>query len=278
MDQTAIDRIAQLAVAANQSNQLETFLPAIVLRDAEGAETLNSLERFDAHRARFRGRFNTTSIHALAEYTHQTAISRGAPGEGFIDVNGMTARIYFNLHTPEGKAGHADHFAEVKLETSAAYGALMKYAHTPLDQRALHDFLEDWNLHITALYNGEPDASKPLSAALAAIRSITVETARQSTSDVRDMGSTRSAMETVDARSKHTLPSGFIFECQPYAGLPSVPFHLRLGVTTGDDKVSLILRVQQREAIREAIGENFRRTLENLVGQDATLLLGTFTP
>ena len=74
------------------------------------------------------------------------------------------------------------------------------------------------------------------------------------------------------------LPSGFEFRCVPYAGLPPRVFRLRLGVNTGGDKLTLVLRIQQAEQHTEAIAEDFRATLAAKLGTASTLTLGTFTP
>lgn len=125
---------------------------------------------------------------------------------------------------------------------------------------------------------GEPDTTRTIPSVLAAVRSITIDKARSDTHDDRDFGATRSTMESVDAKSQHTLPSGLLFRCVPYEGLPPREFRLRLGVSTAGDKLALTLRLQQAEAVTEAIAANFRAALSDKLGTACSLVLGAFTP
>ena len=142
-----------------------------------------------------------------------------------------------------------------KCKPTAAYAAMRAACSKPLGQRELHDFLEDWRDNTFALYDGATDDGKPYSAALAAVRDITIETARSVNSVERDMGATRSAMESVDAKSKLVLPSGFLFKAVPYEGLQERTFTLRLGVNTGGDKLTLVLRMQRHSENASAVAE-----------------------
>ncbi|MEO5811580.1 MAG: DUF2303 family protein [Rhodanobacter sp.] len=279
MDSTAVDRIAQLGVEAANANILNTRTSAVILTARDGSQTITSLEHLESGRARYRGKFATPYLQAFADYVvrNRENDSTGPQPQGFINTDTMQATVFFNLGDREDP-GHADYTANLKLQQTAAFTALNRHTGTTLDQRGLHDFIEDWRDNIAVLYNGAADTSKPLSAALAAIRDISIDTARSINSVERDMGATRSAMESVDAKSKHTLPSGFQFRCVPYDGLQERTFNLRLGVNTGSDKLSLVLRIQQAEATTEAIAKDFADRLGALLGTASTLTLGTFTP
>lgn len=279
MDHTSIQAIGTLAVAAEKANHLDTDTPALVLRNRDGGQTVVSIEHLQPGRSRFRGTFATHTLSDFAAYVrHETETAQRAAGmvQGFVDTDDMSATVFFNLGTAD-LAGHADHTAQLKLKPTAAFAALQAATARALDQRALHDFVEDWRDIITPLFDGQPDATR-LANTLAAIRDITVETARKVNLVERDMGATRSAMESVDARSTLTLPSGFAFRAVPYEGLAERTFRLRLGVTTGNDKVGLILRIQQAEQITEDIAHDFRDRLAAQLGTACPLTLGTFTP
>jgi len=279
MDSTAVDRIGRLAVEAAEANILTTDSPAIVLTARDGTQRVESLEHLQPGRSRLRGKFASTSLQDFADFvvTRREVAADLAPAQGFIDTDKMAATVYFNLGDHE-HPGHGDHLATLALKPTAAYAAMRAACSKPLGQRELHDFLEDWRDNTFALYDGATDDGKPYSAALAAVRDITIETARSVNSVERDMGATRSAMESVDAKSKLVLPSGFLFKAVPYEGLQERTFTLRLGVNTGGDKLNLVLRIQQAEAITEAIAKDFRDRLAAKLGAASSLTLGTFTP
>jgi len=279
MDSTAVDHIAQLAVEAARANLLDTDTPAVILTARDGSQRLESIEHLQPGRSRLRGKFASSALQDFADYVvmHHESAADLAPAQGFIDTNKMAATVYFNLGDHE-HPGHGDYLAALALKPTAAYAAMQAACMRPLGQRELHDFLEDWRDNIFPLYDGEENTGKPYSAALAAVRDITIETARSVNSVERDMGATRSAMESVDAKSKLVLPSGFLFKAVPYDGLQERTFNLRLGVNTGGDKLTLVLRIQQQEAITEAIAKDFRDRLAAKLGAASSLTLGTFTP
>lgn len=277
MDSTAIQSLGQLAIEAAKANQLDTDIPALILQCGDGKQRVESIEHLQPGRSRYRGTFATHQLGDFAAYV------RGAdgdqprtPAQGFIDTDTMTAKVFFNLGGAD-QPGHGDHTAKLTLKPTAAYAALRAIVNKPLDQRTLHDFVEDWRDNITPVYDGAADPTRTANA-LAAIRDITIETVRKVGQVERDMGATRSAMESVDARSSLTLPSGFEFVATPYDGLKLRAFRLRLGVTTGGDKLALTLRIQQDEQITEDIAADFRDRLAEKLGTASSLTLGTFAP
>jgi uncharacterized protein YfdQ (DUF2303 family) len=279
MDRSAIESIGQLAIEAASANHLSTDTPALILTDNSGAQKLVSIEHLQPGRSRYRGTFATQNLGAFADYVIATVDNNTppTPAKGFIDPDKMCATAYFNLGDHE-HPGHGDNTASLKLKPTAAYAALLaatqKQAH---DQRSLHDFLEDWRDNITVLIDGEPK-DNAIAAALAAVRDITIEQARKVQHVERDSGATKSAMESVDARSSLTLPSGFVFKAVPFEGLQERTFRLRLGVNTGGDKIGLSLRIQQAEQISEDIARDFLARLEAKLGVSSSLTLGTFAP
>lgn len=279
MDRSAVEAIGQLAIEAQQANRLDTDTPAVILTHADGAQQLVTIEHLQPGRSRYRGTFATRSLQAFAAHVVATVDNNAprTPAASFIDPEAISAIAYFNLGDAE-HPGHGDHTAALKLKPTAAYAALQSVTGPrALDQRTLHDFIEDWRDNITVLYDGAPKDNS-IAPALAAIRDITIAQAREARHVERDFGATQSAMESVDAKSALTLPSGFDFRAVPYEGLQERTFRLRLGVNTGGDKLTLTLRIQQAEQISEAIAKDFLARLEAQLGTASTLTLGTFTP
>jgi uncharacterized protein YfdQ (DUF2303 family) len=279
MDRSAIEAIGQLAIEAANANRLDTNTPAIILTDPSGSQKLVNIEHLQEGRSRYRGTFATNDMGAFAVYVTTTVENNTppTPAKGFIDPDKMCATAYFNLGDHE-HPGHGDNTASLKLKPTAAYAALLAATNARAhDQRSLHDFLEDWRDNITVLYDGQPKENS-VPAALAAIRDITIAQAREVSHVERDFGASKSAMESVDAHSKLTLPSGFDFRAVPYEGLQERTFRLRLGVNTGGDKLTLALRIQQAEQISEDIARDFLARLQAKLGTASSVMLGTFTP
>lgn len=276
MDRTAVQAIAELATDAARTAVLDTDTPAVILRGANGSQEINSLEKFQPGRSRYRGRFETRAIDAFASYVNDAAAGYDTAPATFIDAQAMEAKAYFNLGDLE-HPGHGDHTALLKLRPTAAFAALRAAVQQKHDQRSLHDFVEDWRDIILPVYDTKADASRLVSA-LAAIRDVTIETARKINSVEHDMGATQSTMESVDAKSTHTLPHGFVFTTVPYEGLHAVAFQLRLSALTSGDKLAFGLRIKQAEKVDEDIANDFHRTLLESIGTNASVLLGNFTP
>lgn len=291
MDSNAIQLIQDTAIAAQKGNRIDTNTPAILLRDSDGRQHVQSLEAYDACRSRFRGTFATSSLTDFASYV----IAR-AGGEGFIQPDALAATVIFNLNvndegTPAIKgspsqAGHADYLAQLTLKPSPAYAALIQASRSKFGQKPLIEWLEDWWDYLAADYP-EGDATNPgalvndphaMRQALTALRKVKVKATGESVHTDKDFGSSRSALEDVEASSDVGLPRGFRFTCQPSDDLDSRVFYLRLGVITSEKEPQFVLRWAKREADVEAIGQNFKAKLLNAIGDKATMLLGTFDP
>lgn len=305
MDSSAIDRIAQLAVKADNARRLDTTTPAIVLAAGNGEERVESLERFQAHRSRFRGTYATSSINDFAQYV----IAR--PGaKGFIDTERMAAEVFFNLletdprlasssgpadvitPDPAKIPGHADHVAVLKLQETAPFKAML--AATAEDdprkgvkarvfsQKSIVEWIEDWSDYLAADY---PDATDNqvndphrIRQALTALRKVKIKANAEAVHTDKDFGASRSALEDVEASSEVGLPRGFRFTCTSHDGLPVSVFYLRLGVRPDAEKPTFILRWPRRESDIEQLGQDFKKAILDAIGDKATLLLGTFDP
>ena len=279
MDRSAIEAIGQLAIDAAAAHKLDTDTPALILTNRDGEQEVVSIEHLQPGRSRFRGKFATQQLGAFTDYVVATVdnTTPRTPAVTFIDPDNAAANAYFNLGDHE-HPGHGDNTAALRLKPTAAYAALLVATNgRNLDQRTLHDWVEDWRDNITVLYAGVPQENS-VPAALAAIRDITIAQAREVNHVERDFGASKSAMESVDARSKLTLPSGFEFRAVPYEGLQERTFRLRLGVNTGGDKLTLALRIQQAEQISEDIARDFLARLHAKLGTASSVTLGTFTP
>jgi uncharacterized protein YfdQ (DUF2303 family) len=291
MDNTAVQAIGNLAIAAEKANRLDTSVPAIVLRDEGGQQCVKSIEHLQPHRSRFRGRFNTNSLQDFAQYV----TARAGVGNGFIDAASLAATVIFDLHvsadgTPaDSKSapvfpGHAEHRATLKLDRTPAFAALNEAITCKFSQKGITEWLEDWWDYLAADYPGDggtnPVANDPqrMSQALTALRKVKVKATGESVHTDKDFGASRSALEDVEASSEVGLPRGFRFSCQPCEDLPGMTFYLRLGVVPDAEKPCFHLRWGKRGTDIEAIGQAFKTKLRDTIGDAATMLIGSFEP
>jgi uncharacterized protein YfdQ (DUF2303 family) len=263
-----VQLIQDTAVQAAGANKLTGSERAVVVSQGYNVKDLEYLGNF---RRRYRGKLTTTSLDDFAAYVKSHA---NPAADAFVDTNSMSGVAIFNLGNATAP-GHGDYQAILNLPPTAAFAALKTVSGTKLSQKALADWLEDWNEFITPEY-AEADAT--LARAIAAVRKITIKAKAESTSVTNSMSGSRSTLEEIDAQSTNDLPVGFNFVCEPYLGLMSRKFRLSISVISGDEKPALVLRWQQREAWIEKIAREFKDVLARALGDSANLTLGTFEP
>lgn len=276
MEYTALIHLENNALAAHE--RFTASLP--VNTTALPADyNVHDLQHFQPLRRRFKGALATTSLADFVAYVRRTA-----KGEGYIDAEKLTAKAIFNLGN-ETEPGHCDWTASLQLQKSAAFHALGAVDGKNMSQKAAAEWLEDWAPHLRPFRapsdeptEGVTEYYGTLGKALSAVRAITIKSTSEGESNVGDFSGRRTAMEEVEARSRHELPGGFTFTCTPYLGLPERKFSLRLGVLTGGDVPVLVLRVQQFEADKEAIAQDFKRVLLEEIGDTCPMFIGTFAP
>lgn len=262
----ALQHIADQALAA-AGKELPTNSPTVLVPDSA---TVIDLERFQLLRSRFRGTYSTHSLADFGAYV----VERSAPNaRGFIDQDAMSCIVLFNIGTPD-EPGHADDRAVLRLKASAAFAAVQAVCGQSLAQKAMSDWIEDWNQHLTA--TDENGASMSIAKAIAAVRTITVKASSESDHAVGETRASRSTMDAIEASSKETLPAWMDFKVIPFEGLGEQVIRLRVSVITSGSQPVLKLRWLGEEAQREAIAQEFKAVLEEKVGAAAALSLGTF--
>lgn len=207
MDKTAIEHIQQTAIDANKF-RLPPALQDIAVAIPDNYDIRN-LESFYTLRSRFRGEMKTQSITDFVQY-----IKTKGNGEGFINAENLSAKIFFNLGTTESP-GHGDWTATLTLNATAAYKALLDIDGKTLNQRKLIDFLEDWAPLLSATSQESLD-ELPLTTAINAIRKLTIKKTSESESTQGEFNTSRSKFDDIEAKSAIGLPIGFTFRTQPY--------------------------------------------------------------
>lgn len=231
---------------------------------------LQSLEKLETHRNRFRGALITSSLADFVTYVKDRADSAT---HGFVDKDNMTCRVIFNLGDAE-LAGHGDDFATLRLEPTAAYAALQRIAGKNLSQKDLAEWMEDWRDFLKAV--SPTDEEMGMVQAIAAVRNITIKATSERNNVEGNFNAQRSAMDKIEADSQDTLPASLIFSCAPFDGLPLRNFVLRLSVLTGADKPVLKPRWVAEEQVREEIAQEFKDLLAADVADSTSLTIGTF--
>lgn len=240
--------------------------------------TIHDLERFRLSRRRFRGKFATSALDDFVAYVKDNANATEGSDKpaGFVAADEPTALVFFNLHSEEPGAGHADWTARLELEKTAAYRALLAIEGKPLTQRTLADFCEDWQDRVVAY--GENDALIRLNLAVAAINKLDIKSSKQSGHVDGHFKAAKSSLEQVEAQLSDATPHTIGFSCEPYRGLKTRDFRLRVSILTSHDDPRLVLRIVQKEAMEEDMILEFKQLLAEKIGDTAQLTIGSFAP
>lgn len=233
----------------------------------------HDLEKLLPQRRRARGNMQTAYVKPFADY----ATSYAGPGAAvFVDASEMKAKAVLDLGTVE-RPGHADNLATLAPAKTAAYAALCAINGRPQTQQALAEFFEDW-LDLGGMGFQAADGSDiPATRALAAVRRITIESARKVDSEEKQLSANRTAFESVQATSQEPLPTTTYFNCSPYPDLRSRLFALRLSILTSGNAPQLVLRIQNLEAHTEAMGVELCELVSTAISGKMPVLLGSYS-
>lgn len=261
------------ALIQDQTNGTAVALP-------EGV-TVADLEQYLENRRRFRGTMDTNLIEEFVEFVKTTITTGGYDVFDvdhfpcFVNPQNMRAIAFFNLGDVDNP-GHGDHRANLSLMKTEAYRELLDINGKRIDQRNLAEWLEDWKDHLEAMT--EDGTVLPLAAAVAAIRRITIGTSAETTREEKTFGTRQSAMAEVEAKHKDQLPAFLTFTCEPYQGLESRPFTVRLSLITGD-KPQLSARIVRLETAEEAMAKELEDKLrDGFEDTEVRTFVGQFNP
>jgi uncharacterized protein YfdQ (DUF2303 family) len=231
---------------------------------------LHDLEPYQANRRRARGVMTT---HALSDFATYTKTHAEAGASVFVDADEMSATAVLNLGTSD-HPGHADNRAKVQLKRTAAYAALKAHASgQAISQLKAAEFLEDWPGYVQC-FNDQGAITLP--KAIAAIRKLSIESMRKLESSEQSLSASKSAFESVQATSAEPIPTTIYFDCEPYYGLESRQFVLRLGVLTGGDKPAISLRIVKQELHDEEMANEFADLAREALGSALPVLIGAY--
>lgn len=237
---------------------------------------LKNTEASQEHRDRFRGTFKTKSLQAFSDYLNE----RGSADKCFVDnnhINQMACQAIFNLGN-EAVAGHADDTANLVLSITHEFASLRNSQR--LTQKGIIEFVQDYAycLSFHESVDGEVGEKMSLATAINAFRNVTIKTARAVVSDVRDMSSTKSALENIEASSGVQLPGFIVMKAPAYDDLPTVDITARLSVLTDDENVRFGVRIVGEHKLLNEQAKQFVEMIKAAVPDDLPVYAGTFAP
>ncbi|MFU0882582.1 YfdQ family protein [Kluyvera cryocrescens] len=271
LDSAAIQDVQKLTLSAFTLEKVsKTACPTALLPENVAIE---SLERFDLERFRFRGSMETTSIDDFVRYSTGYS-SDVTPARCFIDADNMRARSIFNIGTLVNP-GHADNTASIGLKKTAPFRALLAIDGTRLSQKQIAEWLEDWKDYLLA-FDADGNTMQ-ITQAAQAVRRVTIQQATQSDHEDSDFSGKKSLMQSIEASSKDVMPVAFEFKCVPYEGLGERAFSLRNSLLKSGEPC-FVIRIVQLEAQEEAIANEFRDLLiSKFDGEPVETFIGKFS-
>jgi uncharacterized protein YfdQ (DUF2303 family) len=223
-------------------------------------------------RIRSRGAMKTSSLPSFAAYVDTHAVLNGA--EVFVSDH-MEATAILNMRTSSGAAGHADDIATFSAKMTGQYRALHAVSNgSTLNQQQAAEFLEDFSFMLTCL--AEDGTVIPNPKAIAAVRSVTIETMRKIQSAQEALGSTMSAFEQVKASgTAETMLAMFVADLIPYVGFRTRLVKARVSILTGGAKPMFTFRIVGLEELQDQIQEEFATMIQNAISGHP-VRLGTY--
>lgn len=231
--------------------------------------TLHDIEKFMHERRRLRGAMTTSVLADFASYAIENK-ENGA--RVFVSQTDMAAVAVLNIGAPLAP-GHADNTATLKAQSTAAYRALAAIANGQACLQAkVAEFLEDWAPLISCERDGQP---VPLSRAVAAVRAISIEKLQKVGAEEQQLSATRTAFESVKAEGSD-IPAFINFKTEPYQGLASRVFSMRLGIIT-EGKPAITLRIVKAEQHAEEMATELANLVRIAIGDAMPVLVGSYT-
>lgn len=276
-DNSALEMFAQAVQAEGLREYILSASEGTAAALPEGVKIVD-LEPFLEQRRRYRGTMKTAVLEDFIDYvaaTTQESTSSTDEFPCFVDPQTMSARAFFNLGDQEDP-GHGDHTASLKLKRTSTFEEVLKINGAKLEQRELAEWMEDW-VDVLAAAN-EHGETMPMSAAVSAIRRITIGANAETTSEQTNFGNKVSAMAEVEAKNRDQLPAFLALKCEPYQGLSEHTFTLRLNIITGE-KPRIGVRIVRLETAEEEMAKELEELLRDGFEDTAVrTFVGTFQP
>lgn len=232
---------------------------------------VEDLEAYGAWRRRPKGTMSTQAIRSFATYTEK---HQGDGTTVFVDADHLRATAVLDFGSV-ALPGHCDNICGLTLKTTAAYDALLLATSRKLTQRDFAEWIENWGSPYITLQAGGEEI--PLHLALAAVRNITIESANSAQHKEEALSTSRSAFESVKAKSDDTIPTMLIFRCRPAPELAERHYCTRISIITSDTKPLFQLNIVGLETHREQAAEEMCGLIRDLIPAEIPVLMGSYS-
>mgnify|MGYP005851356125 CR=1 FL=1 len=264
MDRSAIEALQELLALGPRV--ADTDYPVAVLPSSMSVTTL---EKHQAHPFRMRAQILTKRI---AEFTNYVIDAGNQDTVVFVQPDGRAAVAVMDFGNTD-EPGWQEHSVILNLDLSPEMQALENLiAATPLTQRQLIEFIEDWHeiIGAEAAGGGEMTANK----AIAAIRSVTIEGVRKATKEEADFEASVSALEKVSASSNNgALPGTLRVSCPYLRELTVQQFEVRLSILTTQDTPMFNARIVGLDRIQKEAADEVESLIRESL-DDTRIYLG----
>lgn len=255
INKEALEHLEENKTTETINNQIQKLGVCSSLLALPEDFTIKNLEAYNSFRDNYRFQFATKSIADFVAYCKEFD-QDGA--KCFINADDMRAKTFIDIGTENGPL-HQDHNATLDLQMTAAYKSLLSHTQRPLTQKEAANFIDDWaeNLKVTGL---DGDAI-PAAHASQRLCDLTIDQVKEVQSKVGDFNESMSRLEKIEARNSTLLPSLIYFEAEPFHGLATRAFNVKLSVLTGGDKPAVMLRIIKLESQQEDMGVEFKELI-----------------
>lgn len=214
-------------------------MPFVALPESMRVQELNT-EKYLTFRRRFRGTFTTTSIEDFVAYCLNNSDDNTVC---FISDYTMNAKCILDIGNV-AEPGHCVHKAELALEMTPEFRALLSICDSKQLQGPLAEWMEDWRDGLNC-FDGDNN-SIGTAQAIIGVRKITIESAKKQESEVQSFSAERSALESINANADGNRPHLLTFTCKPYEELSERTFEMRVAMHIEDNKAPRIkLHIKQ---------------------------------
>ncbi|WP_181049834.1 DUF2303 family protein [Methylobacter tundripaludum] len=264
MDKSAIEAIAGLSAAKAAQHEISQHPPitAIVIPKDYSVE---NLERLLPNPDQFRGTFRTAVLSEFVGYIDGNATSDTGV---FIDQNKMTAAAIIDMGSHEAP-NWGKHKANVALDRTPAYAALIRLHDERMNQQSFIDFAEDWQDNVSFYYGSSDQNIADFKSTIRTLRKLKTSATNTSETEVGNFAANRSAMESIEVTAgAEQPPAGFLFKTIPHDGFEKVVFDCQLRAMPDTKEVFLKYRIVQLAQHQEKIAEQFRDKIQSSITVD----------
>lgn len=269
MDHTAIEAIQETALAAAVNSGLTEA--GLIL--TPNNYTLKNLEKFKSEPDHFRARFETDLISDFIEYVCAHADEHTSI---FINPRKPSAKAIIDMGNPDAPKW-GKHSAELNLNKTPAFQALIDKNDKAIPQQTFIDFLNDWGTNIVLL--DENSAETPLSTGITQLRSLKINASASNEQKTDNFAASRSALESIEVQAAgQRPPARMVFSTEPHDGFRIIDCICEIRALVSNKDVQLKFRIVGLEQIENAIAHELIESLHTGINStDASIYIGEMT-